>query len=75
MVPIFWKIEATGEDFDGYIKTFMAFNRVGKQLSLEREKEPVTFPLHSNVNLREQLDWSYPKKKKKKRFLQETFQK
>lgn len=43
----------------------MAFNRVGKQLSLEREKEPVTFPLHSNVNLREQLDWSYPKKKKK----------
>lgn len=23
----------------------MAFNRVGKQLSLEREKEPVTFPV------------------------------
>lgn len=45
MVPIFWKIEATGEDFDGYIKTFMAFKRVGKQLSLEREKESVTFPV------------------------------
>ena len=37
------KNRGNGEDFDDYIiKTFMAFNRVGKQLSLEREKEPVT---------------------------------
>ena len=40
------KNRGNGEDFDDYIiKTFMAFNRVGKQLSLEREKEPVTFPV------------------------------
>ena len=74
MVPIFWKIEATGEDFDGYIETFMAFNRVGKQLSLEREKESVTFP----VTFKGKPAWTIRLKlseKKKKRFLQETFQK
>ena len=66
MVSIFWKIEATGEDFDGYIKTFMAFNRVGKQLSLEREKESETFPVTFKGKPAWKIRLKQSEKKKKK---------